>query len=64
VVLSKAGYVRGILPASSIAPLLWVMAAVFIMNGIGNMLSKNAIEQRIFGPVAFVLAAASVVLAW
>jgi hypothetical protein len=63
VALSKAGYGSGILPANSIVPLLWVMAAVFIMNGIGNFLSKNKIEQRIFGPVAFVLAAASVVLA-
>jgi hypothetical protein len=63
VTLSKAGYVGGILPANSLVPLLWLMAAVFIMNGIGNMLSKNAIEQRVFGPVAFVLAAACIVLA-
>jgi hypothetical protein len=60
VTLSKAGYVGGILPANSLAPLWWVMAAVFVMNGIGNMLSKNVIEQRIFGPVALLLA----VLAW
>jgi len=63
VALCKAGYVSGILPANSLGPLLWVMAAVFVVNGMGTLLSKNNIEQRVFGPVAFVLAAVSILAA-
>lgn len=35
--------------------LLWAMAAMFILNTVGNLLSINETEKLIFTPITFVL---------
>jgi hypothetical protein len=39
-----------------INPALWVMAAYFLLNTLGNVLSLNTIEAMIFTPLSFLAA--------
>lgn len=43
--------------------LLWLMAALFLLNTIGNLFSKNDIERIVFTPLTLLLAFLSIVLA-
>lgn len=58
---------RGILQISMsnniITIALWIMAALFLFNSIGNFLSKNKIEKWVFTPVTLVMAVCSAILA-
>lgn len=51
-------------PPLGITIVLWVMTALFVLNTLGNALSKNKIEQRLFTPITILLAIFSSVLAW
>ena len=42
---------------------LWFMTGMFLLNTIGNAISKNKLEQKVFTPVTIVLAAFSGILA-
>jgi hypothetical protein len=43
--------------------ILWVMAALFLLNTIGNLLSKNNYEKIIFTPLTLLLMICSIILA-
>jgi len=55
VVLFKVNYL--ILPFHEIilTVALWVMVALFLLNTVGNLLSKNKLEKIIFTPITLVL---------
>jgi hypothetical protein len=63
VVLRKTGKLRFIPNEKVINGVLWVMAAVFLLNTVGNMLSRNYWEMIVFTPVTFVLTVCCVILA-
>lgn len=43
--------------------ILWIMAALFLLNTIGNLLSKNRYEKIIFTPITLLLTLFSIILA-
>ncbi|MDX2173063.1 MAG: hypothetical protein SFY56_08085 [Bacteroidota bacterium] len=43
--------------------ILWIMAALFLLNTIGNLLSKNRNEKVIFTPITLLLTLFSIILA-
>ena len=43
--------------------IIWVMTIFFAFNTIGNILSKNKLEQRLFTPITILLTIFSLVLA-
>ena len=47
----KGGYAKPIIPAKMITILLWVFAALFTLNTIGNLFSQNIWETIIFTPL-------------
>jgi hypothetical protein len=46
-----------------IAFLLWLMALLFLLNTVGNAMSKNKFEKMIFTPITVLLTIFSVILA-
>ncbi len=51
------------LPGIFITILLWIMAALFALNTLGNLMSKNKLEQKLFTPMTVILTIFSVILA-
>jgi hypothetical protein len=43
--------------------ILWVMTALFAFNTLGNIVSKNHWEQRLFTPITIILTLFSLILA-
>lgn len=43
--------------------ILWVMTALFAFNTLGNILSKNKLEQKLFTPITILLTIFSLILA-
>jgi hypothetical protein len=43
--------------------ILWIMTILFAFNTIGNILSKNRLEQRLFAPITILLTVFSLTLA-
>ncbi len=62
-VLVRANYVEVAIPKKIIAYSLWCMAALFLLNTLGNAISKNKLEKSLFTPVTLLLAVFSIILA-
>ncbi len=62
-VLAKANYLEIDIPKKIITYSLWFMAALFLLNTLGNAVSKNKLEKRWFTPVTLLLAFFSIILA-
>lgn len=43
--------------------ILWIMTVLFLFNTVGNIMSKNKIEQRFFTPITILLTLFSLILA-
>ncbi len=43
--------------------LFWTMTILFLLNTVGNILSKNKLEQRFFTPITLLMAVFSLILA-
>jgi hypothetical protein len=43
---------------------LWLMFALFLLNTVGNLLSKNRYEKLIFTPITLLSAVFCLILAW
>ena len=63
VILTQANFVQIEIPKKIITYALWIMAGLFCLNTIGNALSKNKIEQRLFTPITILLTIFSLILA-
>ncbi|TGL98023.1 hypothetical protein EHQ76_13400 [Leptospira barantonii] len=54
--LIRTGNVKAIIPQKTITVILWIMAVLFSLNTIGNIVSQNDLERIIFTPVTTILA--------
>lgn len=62
-ILVKANYLEISIPKKIITYSIWFMAALFLLNTLGNAVSKNKLEKRLFTPVTLLLAVFSIILA-
>lgn len=63
VVLMKANFLSIGIERKIITYSLWLMTGLFLLNTLGNALSKNKLEQRLFTPLTILLAIFSLILA-
>lgn len=63
VVAVWAGYWKVAVGARLLRAALWLMAGLFVLNTIGNLLSTNATEKAVFTPLTLLLALFSLRLA-
>ncbi len=56
VIAIKAGYVRLKIPSKLILIIIWCMVALFLLNTLGNLFSKNLFEKLVFTPLTFISA--------
>lgn len=55
VALAAANYIQLPIDLYVIRVMLWAMAALFLLNTFGNMVSKNKFEQLFFTPLTIIL---------
>ena len=63
ILLVQSNYVALSIPSNILTYAFWGMAALFLLNTAGNLLSKNRMEQMIFTPITILLTLFSVILA-
>ena len=63
VVLVQANFLQINMPRKITTSALWLMTGLFLLNTLGNAISKNKLEQRLFTPVTILLAIFSLLLA-
>lgn len=63
IILLRAGILRWRVKAFPIKLALWIMAFLFLLNTLGNLMSENALERSIFTPLTFILAILCIILA-
>ncbi len=63
VVLIKTGFWKIDISHGIITLSLWLMTALFLLNTIGNLLSKNKFEKKVFTPVTVLLTIFSLLVA-
>lgn len=63
VILVQAGFWMSNIPNKVITFALWLMTGLFLLNTLGNAISKNKIERLVFTPITILLAIFSLVLA-
>ena len=63
VILVQANILRIDVPGKIVTYALWLMTGLFLLNTLGNAISKNKLEQRLFTPVTILLAIFSCILA-
>lgn len=61
-ILIKIELLKYKIPAKIISIALWVMFFLFLLNTLGNLLSKNTLETMIFTPVTLLLSLFSWIL--
>lgn len=62
-ILVQANAVAMDFPKSAMTVILWTMTALFALNTVGNVFSKNKLEQRLFTPITLLLSVFSLILA-
>lgn len=63
VILMQAGFLAVDVPKKIITYILWLMTGLFLLNTLGNAISKNKIEQRLFTPITILMTIFSLILA-
>lgn len=63
VVLVQANFLTIDIPRKIITAILWLMTGLFLLNTLGNAVSKNKLEHRLFTPVTILLTLFSLRLA-
>ena len=63
VVLVQANFMTIDMPKKIITYILWLMTGLFLLKTLGNAISKNKLEQRLFTPATILLAIFSLLLA-
>ncbi len=63
IVLVKANYLLINIPGKIITFALWLMGGLFLLNTLGNAISKNKLERWLFTPITIFLAIFSLFLA-
>ena len=63
VILVQGHFLTIDIPKKIITYALWLMTGLFLLNTLGNVTSKNKLEQRLFTPITILLAIFSLILA-
>ena len=63
IIAAESGIFMFEFPKMIMTLILWAMAVLFAFNTLGNIVSKNKLEQRLFTPVTVLLTLFSLVLA-
>ena len=63
VILAQASFLTIDVPKKIITYALWLMTALFLLNTLGNAISKSKIEKRVFTPITILLTIFSLILA-
>ncbi len=63
VISIKAGVFKVDFPENVLNYIVWAMTALFFLNTVGNLLSKNSLEKKIFTPVTILLTIFLLILA-
>ena len=63
VILVQGNFLIIDIPKKIITYALWLMTGLFFLNTLGNVTSKNKLEQRLFTPITILLAIFSLILA-
>lgn len=63
IILLKMKIIGFDFPENVLNYIIWGMAALFLLNTIGNLLSKNSLEKKIFTPITILLTIFSLMLA-
>ena len=63
VILKQMSFLTIDIPKKVITYSLWLMTGLFILNTLGNAISKNKLEKRLFTPITILLAIFSLILA-
>ena len=63
VVLQQANFLALDIPKKIITYSLWLMSGLFLLNTLGNAISKNKLEQKLFTPLTILLTIFSLLLA-
>jgi hypothetical protein len=63
VILTQMSFINIDIPKKVITYSLWLMTGLFLLNTLGNAISKNKLEKRLFTPVTILLAIFSLILA-
>jgi hypothetical protein len=62
VILGRAGYLTWSLSKRFFIVGVWIMAALFILNTVGNIFSLNETERLVFTPITLILSIACIML--
>ena len=62
ITLARSGFLKVGFSKETLTTMLWIMTALFAFNTLGNVISKNKIEQRLFAPIAIILTLFSLIL--
>lgn len=62
-VLMQIGLITTPFSAKIITYIMWGMTALFVLNTLGNALSKNKLEKLLFTPVTIIMAICTMILA-
>lgn len=63
IILLKMKTISFDFPENVLNYIVWAMAALFLLNTVGNLLSKSSLEKKIFTPVTILLTIFSLILA-
>jgi hypothetical protein len=63
VILVHGSFLTIDIPKKILTYALWLMTGLFLLNTLGNVTSKNKLEQRLFTPITILLAIFSLILA-
>jgi membrane protease YdiL (CAAX protease family) len=55
IALLKANFIKINFPENILNYIIWGMVALFLLNTVGNLLSKNSLEKKIFTPITILL---------
>lgn len=64
VILIQAGFLTIDISKKIINYALWLMTGLFLLNTLGNAISKNKLEKILFTPITMLLTIFSLILAW
>lgn len=63
IILAQGTFLMIDIPRKIITYALWLMTGLFLLNTLGNVASKNKLEQRLFAPITILLTIFSLILA-
>ena len=63
IILVHSNYLAIDFPKKIMTLILWIMTAMFAFNTVGNAMSKNKLEQKLFTPITIILTIFSFILA-